>query len=571
MATIQDPNEQTQPGSTGSGVNQPISGTGAAGTAQGNQTSAGASGPNQNPVSSVQQNAAPQAGSGYTDVSAYLNANPSGGTSIGNSVANNLTQGYNQTVGNINTSANTANSAVNSGYIPENTQLIQQVAANPTSAASDPNQTSAYQAQLNDTYSGPANWADYGNLQGQVSSAQQNANLLNTPGGNNVLVQQVENQQNPGQTSQGVNTLDTLLFGGNPNAVQTAQTAAQPYSTLNNFLDTQNTGITNSIAGAQNNAAQTSADALNAFTGSNGTLTNLNNTVNQTAATDLTNAQNQQTQLAADISNLYGGVAQNNTQSNITGYGGSQNPWYNTQNYTVGQLSPQDLSALGLTQDQWNQLQGALQTQGTAKQSVGYNGQFGAYSPTTEGNLNNFLTSQTPTASMINPGTVGTADQYSQTAAINQLLGGKAPLQTEALNPAMASEAGTYNPANLNSFDYAGALGQSQQTGAAEKAAAQQEANAITNAADAGHAASQHGGGFLGGLKQDITHPLNTIGAAADPLTWGADILNVAGGKTVNPTNFNPLQPQAQGHLAHGGEVKEKEDMDEFLNKNKVK
>src|SRR5271169_1044133 len=116
MATIQDTEQpNTAPGNQ---VNQPvISGTSAASGVN----SPGASKTNQTPVSPVQQNASPQNNSGYTDVSAYLNANPTGGQAIGQNVASNLTQGYNTTMGDINTSAQGETNAENSEYIQKNT------------------------------------------------------------------------------------------------------------------------------------------------------------------------------------------------------------------------------------------------------------------------------------------------------------------------------------------------------------------------------------------------------------------------------------------------------------------
>jgi len=592
MAIVQE-NDQQQT-ANGNPVNQPIvAGTSAAA----GQNGPGAAKTNQNPVSPVQQNAAPQNNNGYTDVSAYLNANQGGGQQIGQGVANNLTQGYNTTMGDINTSAQNATNSVNSGYIPENTQLIQQVANNPTAAAADPNQTSAYQAQLNDTYSGPTTWADttnaagntvggYGTLQGEVNTAQQNANLLNTPGGNNVLVQQVENQQNPGQTSQGVNALDTLLFGGTPSAVTAAQTAASPYANLGTYLDTQNTNFGNAVTGAQTNAQQASQDALNAFTGSNGTLTNLNTQIGNETSQALTNAQQQEAQVKADLANLYGGQQLQTAGTTLGTYGGGTTPWGNTTNYTVGNLSPQDLASLGMTQDQWNALQGQLQQAGTSTMENGHN--FGAGTETTQADLTQWLNQQDPTT-LINAGTVATPEQYAQMTAINQLLGSQAPTQTEAINPLNAAQAGTYNPANLNSFNYNAALNATQSYNQQAVAQAKAEAAALTSGADLAHAQSQHGGGILGGLQQAITHPGDLIGSIANPLSWGANLENISKGQTISPTNVNPLKPTTTNSAtplvnnvptqataaslanptlalgaAHGGEV---EDLNEYLNK----
>jgi len=594
MATIADDNEQNQ---IGQGPAQPKATAGtSAPTGSGTGVGVGTA-----PAAQVQQNQAPQNNNGYTDVASYLNANQQGGTQLGQSVANNLTTGYNTTKSGIDTSVNNANSQINSGYIPENTQLIQQVAANPTAAAADSGQLSAFQGQLNDTYGGPTSWADYGTQQGNVNQATQNANLLNTPGGNNVLIQQVENQTNPGQTSQGVNALDTMLFQGNPNAVATAQTAAQPYSGLNDYLNTANTGITGNIGTAQTNAAQTAQDALNAFTGSNGTLTNLNNTINQTTASDLAAAQAQEAAIKADLGNLYGGQALNTTPGTITGYGGAQSPWYNTTNYTVGNLSPQDLQALGMTQDQWNALQSGLQTAGTSTAHSGRN--FGANTGTTQMDLNSYLSQQDPTQAVTNA-TTATPEQYAQMAAIQQLLGAKNPTGN-AINPLNSAQASTYNPNGLNQFNYNAALGDVGNFNTNMAASTEAEKNALVSGADLAHAQSQHTGGVLGGLKQDITHPLSTIASVVNPIQWGSDIQNIAGGKQVNPTGgvtANNIQTQAGAlalaHMllpqtaalgatgagagaattgeaiagaaaAHGGEVKDDGTIETYLNKNK--
>jgi hypothetical protein len=450
MATVNDPNQEQNPNQQ---VNQPTTGgTSASGSGTGK-------GVGTQQASQVQQNQAPQNGQGYADVGSYLNANQGGGQQLGQQVASNLNQGYQSTLNNINNSVNTANTSINQGYTPENTQLIQQVAANPTAAAADNNLSSQFQGQLNDVYGGPTSWSDYGTQQGNVQAAQQNANLVNTPGGNNALIQQVENQQNPGQTNQGINTLDTLLYQGNPNAVGTAQTAANQYNNLNDYLNQANTGIQSNIAGAQTAAQNASQDALNAFTGANGTLTNLNTGINSATTKAISDAQAQEAAIKADIGNLYGGQAADTTASTLGVYGGGTTPWGNTTNYNVGQLSPQDLQAMGMTQDQWNALQGQLQRAGTSQMMTGHN--FGAGSVTGQNDLNQYLNQLDPTQA-INAGNVATKDQYAQMAAIQQLLGSKTP-QGTAINPLNASLAGTYDPNSLNQFNYNAALGDTTQ------------------------------------------------------------------------------------------------------------
>ena len=298
MATINPNDDQNAPQQPNQPSAPMTGGTSASGSGTGKGVgSATASG--------VQQNPNPQNSQGYTDVASYLNANQGAGAQLGNQVASNLTNQYNTTKQGIDTSAATANSAINAGYTPENTDLISQVAANPTGAAADSGQLSQFQGQLNDTYGGPTSWADMGTQQGNAATALSNASLVNTPGGNNALIQQVENAANPGQTGQGINQLDTMLYQGDPNAVGAAQSAAAPYQGLNDYINSQNTSIGNNIAGAQANVAQTSKDAQGAIDSALGNL-------NTGAQGELTKAQQSMTDYNTSVANMRNQLAAGN-------------------------------------------------------------------------------------------------------------------------------------------------------------------------------------------------------------------------------------------------------------------
>lgn len=496
MATLNDEEKQVdpnQPPTTGGTTAAPTgSGQGVAGQ---NQMAPGAS--------QVQQNQAPT-GSGYTDVGTYLDANRAGSADLGNRVSQNLTNKYNTTKAGAEGSYNQFAGDVNKGYAQENTDLIKQVAANPTGAASNKDQLAAFQGQLNDTYAGPQNWSDFGTQQGKVNEANQYANLSKTPGGLNVYAQEAEGQTG-GPQSQGINQLDALLLGGSPEAMGQVQAAANPYKSLNDYINSQNTAGTGLIQGAQTNAQNASQHALDAFTGANGTLTNLNTQVNKTAADRLAAAQAQNQAVKSAISGIYGGQTVNNDPTTLGTYGGGTTPWYNTQNYNVGALSPEALSAMGLTQEQGTALQQAMQQAGTSQMMTGHN--FGAGSPTSQIDISQWLNQQDPTQA-INANTTATPEQYQQMAAIQQLLGGKTP-QGNALNPEMASLAGTA-PTNFNQFDYTGALQGTKNVSTAERQAAQDMANQLTAGADLAHAQSQHGGGFLG-KAADIAKYANPV------------------------------------------------------------
>jgi hypothetical protein len=152
---------------------------------------------------------------------------------------------------------------------------------------------------------------------------------------------------------------------------------------------------------------------------------------------------------------------------------------------------------------------------------------------------------QDPTQA-INPGNTATADQYAQMLAIQQLLGDKTP-QGAAINPLNSAQAGSYNPANLNQFNYDAALKDIQNYNTQSVQAAKDEAQALTNQADLGHAQGQHTGGFLGGIEQAVTHPLNTIASVSNPTTWAANAQNILKGQGPSPTNVDPLNPQNSG------------------------
>ncbi len=238
-----------------------------------------------------------------------------------------------------------------------------------------------------------------------------------------------------------------------------------------------------------------------------------------------------------------------------------------------------------MNQDQWNALQGQLQRAGTSEYKVGHN--FGAGSVTAQNDLSQYLNQLDPTQA-INAGTVATPEQYAQMSAIQQLLGSKNP-QGNAINPLNASLAGTYNPNSLNQFNYNAALGDTTQFADQSRQQAQDMATGLTSAADLAHAQSQHGGGLLNGIKQTITHPGNALASLSNPLSWGANLINLSKGQGVSPTNINPFSPSTQNQAtplvnntptqiaatalgnptlmlgaAHGGEVK---DIKDYLDK----
>ncbi len=480
MATIaqtnQDDEEKQGP--------QTVAGTGGAGS-----NGTGASGQ----TSQVQQNVAPQNNQGYTDVASYLNANKGGSEKLGQQVSTNLGNKYNATKSGLDSSYQSFSGQVAQGGVPENSDLISQVASDPTAAAQNNGTLEQFQKQLNAKYTGPTEWGDYGTQMGKVNEANQYADLAKTPGGLNTYTREVEAQTGRGQ-SQGINSLDTLLLGGNSNAVSNVRAAADPYKGLNDYINQQNMAGAEAIGGAQTAAQNTAQHALDAFTGENGTLTRLNADVNTQASTAKNQAMSQQQALQDAIKGLYTQPV-DNKRTTINTYGkGQSTQGFNTTKYNVGDLAPENLAALGIDQNQWNALRGAMQAAGTSDYMTAPN--FGVGSQTNQIDLSQWLSSRDPNS--ITAANTATADQYAKTAAIQKLLGDKTP-QGSALNPALASLAGTA-PTSLNDFNYDNALGYTNQLESASKKDAQNMANTIAGNAELAHAEGMHGG-FLDTMK----------------------------------------------------------------------
>lgn len=500
MATIgqnyQDEDDQQDP----AGGPTTVAGTAGAGSEGIGQGGAAA------PVSNVKQNDAAQANNGYTDVASYLNANKEGSAKLGQQVTTNLNNKYGATKQGAQDSFGQFQGDVNSGYTQENSDLISQVAADPLAAANNQDQLTAFQKQLNNTYTGPNSWGDFGTQQGKINEATQYGDLSKTPGGLNVYAQEVEGQTG-GPQSQGINQLDTLLLGGDANAMGQVKGAANQYKDLNDYINAMNTQGLNDIGGARTAAANSSQHALDAFTGSNGVLTNLNASINNNANEAQKNALQRQQDLMGHVQGIYNQPV-DTKETTLGTYGGGSTPWYNSTNYSVNNtLSPQDLADLGIDANQWQALQAQMQRAGTSEYKTGHN--FGAASPTSQIDISQFLTGLDP--NNINASTVASAGDYAKTDAIQKLLGSKTP-QGNALNPALASLAGTA-PKDLTDFNYNNALDYSTIVSDEERRAAQDMANQLTGQADKAHADSQHGG-FLDKLKNilPLANPVGFMG-----------------------------------------------------------
>lgn len=472
----------------------------------------------------------------------YLSANAPQIQGQANKIAGNLTNQYGQVSGDVSNAANQFGQQVASGYTAPNQDLVNQATANPSGFVANPSNVSGFQAQLNDTYTGPQNFestAPYANVQNEVQNAVTNAGLWNTLGGVASAVQ----ASNP-TNAQGINTLDSSLLQMSPSAIGTVQQAAQPFQNLPTYLQQAVTNGDMSVQQAQQAATGAAQNANTALTGAvsnlNTGITNQNNTAYNTANTDYQNLLNQLTAGTpnADLvtqansllqtpghSNDAATAALNALKSSLTQpTAGGPVEQFSPMNGPQGSISPQQLAILQQEQNQ-------LATPTFTNAQIAGNGD--AWTQGQSVPLTQWLNGTAPTQGMF----TGANTQDTATGnALNQLAG------SNVWNAPAASQAYT-----APTFDFGAANTALTNDLTQQKSGAQSLADFISSQQESAHAAGEQKGGVLGGLEQDITHPLSSI-ASLNPLTWGANIQNMINGKQVSPTNFNPEKPTTKNN-----------------------
>lgn len=337
------------------------------------------------------------------------------------------------------------------GYTKSDNDLLAKEATDPVGFANDKDNVSSFQKQLTDSYGGPSSAQstnDYQSQQAKLNDAiSQGQAQTTTAAGRQQLI-----AQNSAKPTTGVTALNSAILSQSPQALQSVQDAYKPFSNLVSGLNTGAEGVNKTIAQEQADAAGASKSAQDQITGQ---MTGLNTAVNDSLTTAQQNAAAQNATVKADL--------------------------------TSGKVTPSDLQALGITQDQWNSLSAANKAAATAQLVSSNQKEFQANSGTANIDPTQWLTQQDPNA-VLNAGNTATADQYAKAGAFQNLVSGLG-LQTPtlAINPANASQAGTA-PTGLNSYGYQSALQTAQDTKASEVASAQAYVNALQSGADDEHA-----------------------------------------------------------------------------------
>lgn len=409
----------------------------------------------------VDTNAQTADAGGFTNLSKWLNANQGGAQVVGNQVGQDVQKSADDTTAAIKSGTTDFANTVNQNVNNYNSSLTDAAATDAKDYLNNDDLTK----ELSGTYNGPTSFAGSAQdntINGLLNTAQQKQGLAGTVAGRTQLIKDTTTQP---LTTGGAN-LDQALVQETQPAYNTVATAANNVEPLaQNYADAT-TGANAGITAAQQTNLATQQAALDRLKqGTTDILGNINTGVD-TANTNNT-AINQTvldflSQLGAagtpgsgmktidPVTNR--ATAMNAAGNGETGIAAPTVP-QTTPAATVPPIPANVLAALGITQQQWDQ----VQTEKAALAQEGANGV----------DLSKYYT---PGTSQLGTGDVATADQVANLGALAQLTGTTAPVLTKG--------PGTTN----SSFDInsaLGALGASRDAyNATQKAAT---ANQITN------------------------------------------------------------------------------------------
>lgn len=323
-----DPNKQGQPGQGQNPLAQqaPVSTSSAPGAGPGAAPSTSATGA----VASNQSTPQP-----FTNLQAYLTANAPQISGMGDKIAGQINQGYGQVQNDINAGTQGFQSQVSSGYAAPNADVVKQATTNPTQFASDPNNVKAFQAQLNNQYTGPQSFEGsdyYANLNKEVQDSATKANQVNTPSGMQSYLTGIENNPTAGDT-----TLDQVLLYGNPGALSTIKGAASQAAGLPDYLSSLILGQNQSVQDATNAANSSRQAAQEGLTGAGKSFADQ-------LAQELSQAQGDYSTYNQDVGQVRGAAQDINQQIlaylaanpnlNVSGGNDYLSPWLNLQEST---------------------------------------------------------------------------------------------------------------------------------------------------------------------------------------------------------------------------------------------
>lgn len=369
----------------------------------------------------------------YTDLSAYLSQNATGANALGDKIASGLESTGADVRNQLNTVSSDINKEITDNIVNYNEDTIKNAVADPTA-----NYDAAYGLKTAE-YKGPTSARSTGKLEDldtAVGKAVEQSKLNDTLGGQQQLIKQ--NSTSGRYRGQGGLGLDNYLVQNTDSARSRVQGAADSLKPLETEYKSTQDQINENIAKAKETTANTAATASDALA---------------KAVADY------QTSISQRLANKKDTLGKQNTDL------------VNAMN--SGQLSGEQLAALGITQDQWNSVQSA----NAKARELGQTGitDWSAY-----------LSQVDPSSLTVN--NVVSTDEANKYAALAKLAGLGAgyvdPNYVKAIGNAAINKTGINSALNTQiSAGQKAALEAAAQKQAQEQAAAQQKAQADAIAA----------------------------------------------------------------------------------------
>lgn len=336
----------------------------------------------------------------FTDVGAYLDANRPQTADLSQKVVGQINNDATKLRGDIDSSSSDFSRRVNEGKVSYDGGLVDSALSNPSEFVKDTANVGKFSKQRDASYAGPVNFSELNpDLAGRVKSSAEEAKGVETTAGRKAMLQRLYPSSTAGQVS-----LDEMLIGGNADARRDMGQAAQQFGAVNDYLE-QAAGRSNTAADAAKK--ETEATRKTVASRFDSALPTFEHDLDTRTAAARTAATTRGSDLAKIIASR-------------------------------GQLSEADAAALGLTPQQWAELNKSAEALKTDwRRDVP---------------LDPFVSSKNADVE-INRGNVASTDDYAREAALEQLSGG----QLNILNNDEAGNAGKA-PGSLSHFDIESAL-----------------------------------------------------------------------------------------------------------------
>jgi hypothetical protein len=170
----------------------------------------------------------------FTNINAYLDANREQAAELSGKLAGKLTEEEQKIRGDIGKTGEETQAQIAQNRVSADEGLVNRALEKPTDFVKNQADLEAFTKMRDASYQGPRSIAENraAELSGQVREGQRRAGLVDTEEGRSELLRLYGNNPTQGQVM-----LDQLLLGADPNSRQTLSAAANPFSSLDEYLD----------------------------------------------------------------------------------------------------------------------------------------------------------------------------------------------------------------------------------------------------------------------------------------------------------------------------------------------